>query len=312
MRRVNVMKKRKEGVHSFNVGRRIPARIERERESQEKVLVSLLPALFRRSGEADTSQGDKTFWPNFARERTLYRHTPEYRQANLRKHFLRCSCARYYKHTFDFFPSPLSNHFRCNTEAPPPRPKGNPSQRPLIQDSSKLRDHPHRNTMQLLLYVLAFLGLALATSTNNYNATTPPAVTATATITHASTFSSSTSSSASSSAPLSTHCPILIENDPWLLTNITLFHPSPPPYQNHTNSTSSSSSSSAFISFHFRDTNKGLELETRCFRTFPKHSKTNPVTYYPCEDGRVRFAYAAAGEEEEGELKVGRGRRDDW
>ncbi|RMX84412.1 hypothetical protein D0869_04588 [Hortaea werneckii] len=102
----------------------------------------------------------------------------------------------------------------------------------------------------LLCILLAFLGLALAAPTQNYNTTTPPTVTATATttITHASTLSSSSST---------------IENDPWLLTNITLFHPSPPPYQNHTNSTSSSYASSAFISFHFRDTNKGLELETR-------------------------------------------------
>ncbi|KAI7369906.1 hypothetical protein KC354_g1595 [Hortaea werneckii] len=160
--------------------------------------------------------------------------------------------------------------------------------------------------MQPILCILALLGLAFAAPTKNYNATTPPTGTNTATITHASILSSS--SSTSSSTPSSTHCPILIENHPWLLTNITHFVPSLPS-QNHSNSTSSSSSSpsSAFISFHFRDTNQGLELETRCFRTLPKRSETNPGTYFPCEDGRVRFAYVA-GEE----LKVGRVHRDDW
>ncbi|RMY66874.1 hypothetical protein D0863_08161 [Hortaea werneckii] len=171
--------------------------------------------------------------------------------------------------------------------------------------------------MQPLLCILGCLGLALATPTKNYNATTPPTITNTATITHASTLSSSSSSS--TSHPSSTHCPILIENTPWLLTNITHFVPSLPS-QNNSNSNSTSSSSfsaySAFISFHFRDTNPGLELETQCFRTLPKRSETNPGTYSPCEDGRVRFAYAAAaaaaGEGEEEKLKVGRVHRDDW
>ncbi|RMY08589.1 hypothetical protein D0867_08986 [Hortaea werneckii] len=156
--------------------------------------------------------------------------------------------------------------------------------------------------MHSLLCILAFLGRVLATPTKNYNATTPLTVTAPATITHASTLSSS---SGSSSHPSSTHCPILIENTPWLLTNITHFVPSFPS-QNHT----TSFSSSAFISFHFRDTNPGLELETQCFRTLPKHSETNPGTYLPCEDASVRFVYAAAEGEEE--LKIGRGHRDDW
>ncbi|OTA34568.1 hypothetical protein BTJ68_06659 [Hortaea werneckii EXF-2000] len=139
--------------------------------------------------------------------------------------------------------------------------------------------------------------------------------------------------------PVINPCSILIENTPWLLTDITHFTPSLPS-QNHTNSTTSSSSYSSstnssssspsssipsgFISFHFHDTNKGLGLETRCFRTFPprdRHGssevddKPGGGTYFPCEDGRVRFAYTAAAEgaagEGEGELKVGRVHRDD-
>ncbi|KAI7533991.1 hypothetical protein KC343_g19075, partial [Hortaea werneckii] len=95
----------------------------------------------------------------------------------------------------------------------------------------------------------------------------------------------------------STPCPILIENTPWLLTNITHFTPSLPS-ENHPNSTftttssfSPSSSASGFISFSFADTNSGLELETRCFRTLlpprrDRHSSSegNPNgggTYYP-------------------------------
>ncbi|KAI7489983.1 hypothetical protein KC351_g915, partial [Hortaea werneckii] len=182
--------------------------------------------------------------------------------------------------------------------------------------------------MHPLVCTFAFLGLALAGPTQNNTTTTTPTIVANPT-TGAQTFSTTTSTS---TTPSSTPCPILIENTPWLLTNITHFTPSFPS-ENHTNSTnsttapssssltnsSSSSSASGFISFHFHDTNKGLELETRCFRTFPPHDRhsTSEVddkpgggTYYPCEDGRVRFAYTAAGQGE-GELKVGRGHRDD-
>ncbi|KAI6887113.1 hypothetical protein KC360_g6418 [Hortaea werneckii] len=192
--------------------------------------------------------------------------------------------------------------------------------------------------MHPLFRILAFLGLVLAAPTPNDNATSKPTVvvtdpTTTITIAHASTLSRT------STVPSSTSCPILIENTPWLLTNTTHFVPSLLPFQNHSNSTttttsssptrSSSSSASAalgFISFHFRDTNRGLELETRCFRTLPRYygssSEVDPKpggTYFPCEDGRVRFAYTAAtaegkgkGQGEGGMLKVGRVHRDDW
>ncbi|RMY97651.1 hypothetical protein D0864_04686 [Hortaea werneckii] len=184
--------------------------------------------------------------------------------------------------------------------------------------------------------MLAFLGRALAAPTQNTTTftTTPTMVTNPSTVPHVSP--TTTTTAISSSTP----CPILIENTPWLLTNITHFTPSLPS-ENHPNSTftttssfSPSSSASGFISFSFADTNSGLELETRCFRTLlpprrDRHSSSegNPNgggTYYPCEDGRVRFAYTAAtasgegkgegkGEGEgEGELKVGRGYRDDW
>ncbi|KAI7489854.1 hypothetical protein KC351_g1029 [Hortaea werneckii] len=182
--------------------------------------------------------------------------------------------------------------------------------------------------MHPLFRILAFLGLALAAPTQNKNATSTPTVVGTdpTTTTRANTLSST------STVPSSTPCPILIETSPWLLTNIAHFVPSLLlPFQNHTNSSStsssptrSSSSASAafgFISFHFRDTNRGLELETRCFRTLPRHYSSSEVdpkpggTYFPCEDGRVRFAYTAGagqGEGEEEMLKVGRVHRDDW
>ncbi|RMY56503.1 hypothetical protein D0863_12954 [Hortaea werneckii] len=185
--------------------------------------------------------------------------------------------------------------------------------------------------MYALVGISVFLGLALAAPTQNDNTiTTSTIVTNPTTVSHASPTTTSTT-------PSSTKCSILIENTPWLLTNITHFTPSFPSQNHTTNSTttttasssssltnsSSSSKSSGFISFHFHDTNKGLELETRCFRTLPprdRHSsrevdnKPGGGTYYPCEDGRVRFAFTAAGEGEgtKGVLKVGRGHRDDW
>ncbi|KAI7440931.1 hypothetical protein KC336_g2341 [Hortaea werneckii] len=189
--------------------------------------------------------------------------------------------------------------------------------------------------MYPLVCIFAFLGLALAAPTTNNTTTTGPTIVTnpTSTTTQASMLSNTTTT------PSSTPCSILIENTPWLLTDITHFTPSLPS-QNHTNSTTSSSSYSSstnssssspsssipsgFISFHFHDTNKGLGLETRCFRTFPprdRHGssevddKPGGGTYFPCEDGRVRFAYTAAAEgaagEGEGELKVGRVHRDD-
>ncbi|RMY68228.1 hypothetical protein D0862_15002, partial [Hortaea werneckii] len=164
--------------------------------------------------------------------------------------------------------------------------------------------------MQPLLCIHAFLGLALATPTKNYNATTSPRVTNI----HVSTLSSTNTSS---NTPSSSHCQILIENDPWLLSNITYFVPTIPSQNHTTNSTSSPPS----ISFHFRDPNRGLELETYCYRTLLLPLKRgggvdDPGTrsYYPCVDGRVRFAYAAGeggGGEAGGELKVGRVHRDD-
>ncbi|KAI6803968.1 hypothetical protein KC361_g478, partial [Hortaea werneckii] len=192
--------------------------------------------------------------------------------------------------------------------------------------------------MHPLFCILAFLCLTLAALTQNTNATSTSTVvgtdpTTTTTIAHASTLSRT-----STSTPSSTPCPILIENEPWLLTNITHFVPSLLPFQNHSNSTtttsssssptrsSSSSSASAAlgpISFHFRDTNRGLELETRCSRILPRHFGSSEVepksdgTYFPCEDGRVRFAFTAAtaaGQGMEGMedvLKVGRVHRDD-
>ncbi|KAI7501084.1 hypothetical protein KC347_g9246, partial [Hortaea werneckii] len=189
--------------------------------------------------------------------------------------------------------------------------------------------------MHPLFRILAFLGLVLAAPTPNDNATSKPTVvvtdpTTTITIAHASTLSRT------STVPSSTSCPILIENTPWLLTNTTHFVPSLLPFQNHSNSTTTTSSSSptrsssssasaalGFISFHFRDTNRGLELETRCSRILPRHFGSSEVepksdgTYFPCEDGRVRFAFTAAtaaGQGMEGMedvLKVGRVHRDD-
>lgn len=178
--------------------------------------------------------------------------------------------------------------------------------------------------MHSLVCIFAFLGLALAAPTQNNTTTTTPTIVTNPT-TGAHTFPTT-----STNHPSSTPCPILIENTPWLLTNITHFTPSFPSQNHPTNSTtttttpsSSPSNPSAFISFSFHDTNKGLELETRCFRTHPPRdrrsgsevdNKPGGGTYYPCEDGRVRFAFTAAGEGEgtKGVLKVGRGHRDDW
>ncbi|KAI6869255.1 hypothetical protein KC338_g3583 [Hortaea werneckii] len=180
--------------------------------------------------------------------------------------------------------------------------------------------------MYPLVRIFVFLGLALAAPTQNDTTTTTPTIVTNPT-TGAHTFPTTTSTNHPSSTP----CPILIENTPWLLTNITHFTPSFPSQNHTTNSTtttttpsSSPSTPSAFISFSFHDTNKGLELETRCFRSLPprdRHSgsevddKPGGGTYFPCEDGRVRFAFTATGAGEgkgEGELKVGRVHRDDW
>ena len=293
-------------------------------------------------GSEHKPREDKTSWPSFeAWKVSGQRHTPEDRQAHLCKYLLyRRPWEDLFQASFRFSSFAtlsllLSQHTEPLHPIRPKRIHGKDLDTNPYQTQTNLSS---QTTMHPLVSIFAFLGLALAAPTqNNTTTTTLTMVTNPTTVPHASP------STTTSTVPSSTPCPILIENTPWLLTNITHFTPSFPS-QNHSNSNSSTTSFSAsspssspslstssfstsltsrFISFHFRDTNKGLKLETRCFRTLPRrHSdevdeKPGGGTYYPCEDGRVRFAYTPTVEgkgegEGEGELKVGRGYRDDW
>lgn len=139
--------------------------------------------------------------------------------------------------------------------------------------------------MHLITCILPLLtSLALAAPPpHGYNSTTSISAPSTATAT-----------ATASASP--SNCPVLLENTPWLLTNLTAFDPSP----GHNGS---------FISFHFCDTNPGLELETTCSRRLNRFSSKSPVdadTYYACDDETVRFVYAGES------LTVKRAFRDDW
>lgn len=73
-----------------------------------------------------------------------------------------------------------------------------------------------------------------------------------------------------------------VESTPWRLSNIRAFTASPGP-------TGVSS-----ITFHFCDTNAGLELETECSRYLAPGSGRSPIdpdTFYPCANNTVGFKY---------------------
>ncbi|TKA65127.1 hypothetical protein B0A49_08185 [Cryomyces minteri] len=85
---------------------------------------------------------------------------------------------------------------------------------------------------------------------------------------------------------LATAVPVLetrfVEETPWHLTKFFAFTAAPGP------------DGVSAISFHFCDTNAGIEMETECSRTLPPGSGRSPVdpdTYYPCKNATVRFQF---------------------
>ncbi|KAM0717069.1 hypothetical protein Q7P37_006921 [Cladosporium fusiforme] len=91
-------------------------------------------------------------------------------------------------------------------------------------------------------------------------------------------------------------CNALIEQTPWLITNLKVFVASP------------ESPSSSSLSFHIVDANPGLEFETNCEITMPIGTGARPDQaegWHPCEVGHVYFLF------QPGELQVKRGYKDD-
>jgi len=117
--------------------------------------------------------------------------------------------------------------------------------------------------------------------------------------------------------PQTKRCTPLLENTPWTISNLIAFQATvPASTQNSTSPSNTSSSttppsSSSYITFHFCDTNPGLELETTCTRLIPSGSGAqasviDPGTYYPCDSNEVRFIYSGAS------LTLERSFEDDW
>ena len=102
-----------------------------------------------------------------------------------------------------------------------------------------------------------------------------------------------------SAAPTSTgsssaSCTALVENEAWIITNLTSFEAAP----GHDGS---------FVSFHFCDTNVGLELDAECSRTVSAgNSCIDPNNYYQCDNNNVRFIYSGTS------LRIERAYVDDW
>lgn len=73
-----------------------------------------------------------------------------------------------------------------------------------------------------------------------------------------------------------------VEETPWHLANVRAFTANPGP------------SGVSSFSFHFCDTNTGIELETECSRYLPPGSGRSPIdpdNYYPCNNNTVGFKY---------------------
>lgn len=76
-------------------------------------------------------------------------------------------------------------------------------------------------------------------------------------------------------------CNYLLENDPWAISDFTAF--------------TATQGGISYISFHFTDTNNGLELKTTCSRHLPKGSDESiedPDNYYKCHNDDVQFMYS--------------------
>jgi len=83
-------------------------------------------------------------------------------------------------------------------------------------------------------------------------------------------------------APTTKRCDALIEQSPWIVTNLVAFE------------AAATSQNESRISFGFCDTNKGLELDTNCSRTVAPGSRQSIVdgAYYTCENDDVRFIWS--------------------
>lgn len=78
-------------------------------------------------------------------------------------------------------------------------------------------------------------------------------------------------------------CAALIEENPWTVSNLSAFDAAPGP------------SGVSYISFHFCDTNTGLQLDTTCSRYLAAGSGQSPIdpdNYYQCGSDYVRFIYS--------------------
>ncbi|CAK4031468.1 Hypothetical predicted protein [Lecanosticta acicola] len=77
-------------------------------------------------------------------------------------------------------------------------------------------------------------------------------------------------------------CTALIEEQPWHITNLITF-------QTHAGVRNRSS----YISFDFKDVNKGLELTTSCNRTLPVGSNAtlSDARYHHCVNQSVNFVF---------------------
>ncbi|KAK4985750.1 hypothetical protein LTR66_001427 [Elasticomyces elasticus] len=85
-----------------------------------------------------------------------------------------------------------------------------------------------------------------------------------------------------SAAPTHALRPRFIEETPWRLSDIAAFEAAPGP------------SGVSSISFHFCDTNTGIEIETDCSRYLTPGSgasAVDPDNYYSCDDPSVAFKF---------------------
>ncbi|KJX97814.1 hypothetical protein TI39_contig459g00008 [Zymoseptoria brevis] len=86
------------------------------------------------------------------------------------------------------------------------------------------------------------------------------------------------------SAPQRPGCPI--ENDSWTIKNLVVFAAaaSKPAATTQQHPVS-------FMTFEFHDDNKGLKLQTSCYRESNTSAISDPNNYYACENVNVRFKF---------------------
>lgn len=101
------------------------------------------------------------------------------------------------------------------------------------------------------------------------------------------------------SAPQRSVCPI--EGDSWIIKNLVVFAAAAPKPDATTQQHPVS-----FMTFEFHDNNKGLKLQTSCYRESSTSAIADPNNYYACENVNVRFKFDG------GSLQLVRDFQSDW